>query len=205
MRPPFDLRTDPTSRRVVTGLSKIGLALKTRSFQEAGERGLSPTQSQVLALLLSSSGRRLSSLCEEMGVKPATVSEAVATLVAKGLVRKGPAPEDRRAVALSLTAEGKRQAAASAGWPDFLVEAVDELSPAEQAAFLAGLVKMIRRLQEQGEIAVARMCLTCRFFRPNVHRSAERPHHCAFVDAPFGDAHLRVDCADHQREEAPLT
>jgi hypothetical protein len=27
---------------------------------------------------------------------------------------------------------------------------------------------------------------------------AEAPHHCAFVDAAFGDAALRMDCADHQ-------
>ncbi|MER3418788.1 MAG: MarR family transcriptional regulator, partial [Chloroflexota bacterium] len=24
-----------------------------------------------------------------------------------------------------------------------------------------------------------------------------RPHHCAFVDAPFGDRSIRLDCPDH--------
>ena len=45
---------------------------------------------------------------------------------------------------------------------------------------------------------MSRMCLDCRFFRPDVHDDPARPHHCAFVDAPFGDAQLRIDCADHQ-------
>jgi hypothetical protein len=57
---------------------------------------------------------------------------------------------------------------------------------------------MIRTLQERGEIPVSRMCVTCRFFRPNVHAHPEPPHHCAFVDAPFGDRELRLDCADHE-------
>jgi hypothetical protein len=77
------------------------------------------------------------------------------------------------------------------------MEAVGELSAAEQAAFLRGLVTMIRTLQEKGRIPVARMCVTCRFFRPFRHDDPARPHHCAFVDAPFGDGQLRLDCPDH--------
>ncbi|MGH3013133.1 MAG: MarR family winged helix-turn-helix transcriptional regulator, partial [Gaiellaceae bacterium] len=64
--------------------------------------------------------------------------------------------------------------------------------------FLRGLTKMIRVLQEQGRIPPARMCATCRYFRPNAHRDSERPHHCAFVDAPFGGGELRLDCADQE-------
>jgi hypothetical protein len=56
-------------------------------------------------------------------------------------------------------------------------------------------------LQERGAIPVAKMCVTCRYFRPNVHPDPERPHHCAFVDAPFGDRSLRLDCPD--QEPAP--
>jgi hypothetical protein len=96
-----------------------------------------------------------------------------------------------------LTPDGVREAAAAAAWPDFLLEAVGELSDAEQAAFLRGLVTMIRTLQEKGRIPVARMCVTCRFFRPFRHDDPARPHHCAFVDAPFGDGQLRLDCPDH--------
>jgi hypothetical protein len=43
------------------------------------------------------------------------------------------------------------------------------------------------------------MCATCVFFRPDVHDDPERPHHCAFVDAPFGDRQLRLDCDDYRR------
>ncbi len=189
---------EPLGRRVTTGLAKVGLALKHQAWAEAGGRGLTPTQGQVLALLRANpAGLRLGALASELGVTAATTSDSVSALQRKGLVVKAPLAGDGRAVVVRLTPAGTREAAAAAAWPDFLLEAVDELSPAEQAAFLRGLVTMIRTLQERGRIPVARMCVSCRFFRPYHHRDPDRPHHCAFVDAPFGDGGLRLDCPDH--------
>jgi hypothetical protein len=121
----------------------------------------------------------------------------VTALQRKCLVAKKPTAGDGRGVAVVLTPDGSREAAAAAAWPDFLLEAVDQLSTAEQAAFLRALVAMIRTLQEKGRIPIARMCVSCRFFRPFQHDNHARPHHCAFVDAPFGDGELRLDCPDH--------
>ena len=42
---------EPLDKRVTTGLAKIGIALKQQAWAEAGGRGLTPTQGQVLALL----------------------------------------------------------------------------------------------------------------------------------------------------------
>lgn len=181
------------------GLTKIGLALKSQSWQDAGIIGLSPTQGQVLSLLRTrdASGMRLSAVAHELAVTPATASDAVTALVEKGLVQKQKAEDDRRAIAITLTPAGKEQADQVLGWSDFLKIAVDELSPDEQAVFLTGLIKIILKLQAQGQIPVARMCLTCQYFRPNVYESSSHPHHCAFVDAPFGDKHLQVDCPDY--------
>lgn len=197
---PFAPETDPASRRVATGLSKIGLALKHRSWREASERRLSPTQGQALAALArrDGRGRRLSELAEELGITAPTASDAVASLESKGLVRKLRSKRDAREVAIRLTAKGRREAVRAAAWPEFLADAVEELTAEEQAVLLRSLVKMIRALQERGEISVARMCATCRFFRPNAHAGGARPHHCDFVDAPFGDRSLRLDCPDHE-------
>jgi hypothetical protein len=63
-------------------------------------------------------------------------------------------------------------------------------------------VKIIRGLQEAGDIPVQRMCVTCRYFRPNVHDDRDRPHHCAFVDAAFGDPQLRLDCTEQEPASA---
>jgi DNA-binding MarR family transcriptional regulator len=146
----------------------------------------------------SPGGRTLSSLASELGIRPPTASDSVGALERKRLVERRRAPGKTRAVAVRLSAAGRRLARALALWPDFLLAAIDELDPGERAVFQRGLVKMIRSLQVQGRIPVARMCVGCRFFRPYAHASPSAPHHCAFVDAPFGDAELRLDCADHQ-------
>lgn len=187
----------PLDKRVTIGLAKIGIALKQQAWAEAGGRGLTPTQGQVLALLRANpDGLRLGALAEQLGVTAATTSDSVTALQRKGLVTKEPMAGDGRGVIVLLTPTGTREAAAAAAWPDFLLEAVGELSTVEQATFLRALVSMIRTLQDKGRIPVARMCVSCRFFRPYQHDNPARPHHCAFVDAPFGDGELRLDCPD---------
>ena len=54
------------------------------------------------------------------------------------------------------------------------LEAVDELSPDEQAAFQRAIVKMIRAMQLKGDIPVSRMCVSCTWFRPNAHPGGDQ-------------------------------
>jgi DNA-binding MarR family transcriptional regulator len=182
----------------VTALNKLAMVLRWGAWQQSGRHGLHPTQAQVVTLLAARpTGMRVRELAAALGVTPATTSDSVAALVRKGLVDKSPGPGDARAVVVTLTPRGQQEAAAISTWPDAMLAAVDDLDAAERGALLRVLVKMIRSLQERQAIPAARMCVTCRFFDPYAHPDADRPHHCKFVDAPFGDAELRVDCLDH--------
>lgn len=198
---PFDTINEPLAQRVITGLSKIGTALKSQSWQSAEAQGLTPTQGQILALLHANpeKGIRLSAVAKGLATSSATASDAVSSLVKKGFVSREQAADDRRAIALRLTSEGQKHAEQAASWPDFLLGAVDELSEEEQAVFFRGLTKMIHKLQEQNKIPVSRMCITCHYFQANVYENSDRPHHCQLVDAPFGDRDLRLDCPEHQK------
>jgi hypothetical protein len=131
-------------------------------------------------------------------VSAATASDAVRALERKRLVAKERSREDARTLAVGLTPRGEAEAGLTRTWSDFLVETVTELETAEQAALLRLLTRTILGLQRRRQIPVAAMCVTCRFFRPQAHPGSERPHHCAFVDAPFGDAALRLECAEHE-------
>ncbi|NEZ56105.1 MarR family transcriptional regulator [Leptolyngbyaceae cyanobacterium CCMR0082] len=203
---PFDTINEPIGQRVITGLSKIGIALRSQSWQGAEAQGLTPTQGQILALLQSSPKRgiRLSTIAKGLATSAATASDAVSSLVKKGLVSREKATDDRRAIAIRLTPKGQKQAEKAASWPDFLLSAVTELSEEEQTIFFRGLTKMIQKLQSQGKIPPSRMCVTCEYFRANVYEDADRPHHCMLVDAPFGDRDLRLDCPEHQEKEAAI-
>jgi DNA-binding MarR family transcriptional regulator len=185
--------------RLIVGLSKIGLAMKSQAWSRAPAEGVTPTQAQILVLLRDRvEGARLSAIAEALGITAPTASDTVASLVAKKLVVRGRDQKDGRAARFGLSRNGASIAARAGAWPDFLQTAVGTLDAAEQTAFLRALVKMIRTLQEAGDVPVQRMCVDCRFFRPHAHPDPQRPHHCAFVDAPFGEQHIRIDCADQE-------
>lgn len=192
---------DAVTKRIAAGLGRLALALKAKAWRSAVDEGITPTQGEVLARLADTpAGTGLSDLARQLGVTAPTASDAVSTLVAKALVEKRTG-NDKRAVTLKLTKEGKRLAVRAADWTDFLVEAAETLDDKEREDFLVGLVKIIRALQQSGDITPQRMCITCEHFRPNAHRNAANPHHCAFVNAAFGAASLRLNCADHTAVE----
>lgn len=199
----FDTITDPLGTRVAAGLSRLALALKTNAQQGAAPHGLSPTQSQILALLRShADGMRPSLLAQSLAIKPPAMTEALQPLLARGLAIQAPDPQDGRAKRVSISEAGLALLATIADWPDALLETVADLTPLEQTVFYRVLLKLIRQMQVSGSLPVGRLCITCIHFRPNVHADAETPHHCALVDAPFGDRHLRLDCPD-QRPAPP--
>lgn len=194
----FEQINPPAGERTAHGLAKIALALRHRAWSGARAHDLTPTQGEVLASLHRRAPASLSEVARQLAIGRPTASEAVSTLVAKGLVRKETDATDRRRVVLALTDAGHHAARQALLWPHFLAEVVDELEASEQAALVRALQKVIRRLQERGEIPVSRMCATCTYFRPHRHADPRRPHHCAYVDLPFGDRDLRFDCAEHE-------
>lgn len=191
------------THRIASGLGRLALALKAKAWKGAIEEGITPTQAELLARLADAhTGARLNELALQLGVSAPTASDAVSTLVAKQLVEKR-AGEDKRSVTLKLTTQGKRLASRAANWTDFLVGAAETLSLQERENFLMGLIKIIRALQESGDISPQRMCVTCEHFRPFAHPDSAIPHHCAFIDMAFGASALRLNCADHTEAGLP--
>jgi DNA-binding MarR family transcriptional regulator len=176
--------------------------MKHQTWLQASANGLSPTQGQILAFIAVEGPLSASELSSRLGVTLPTVSDSVRVLVAKKLANKMRDPRHPRASLIELTANGRLRSAHALSWPEFLATAVSTMSALEQSSFLTGLMKMIRTLQENGQIPTNRMCVTCIYFRPNVHDGSE-PHHCAFVDAPMAPQHLRLDCREQEEASAP--
>lgn len=183
---------------IAAGLGKVAVALRSQAWEGGTARRLTPTQGQILLLLSGrgDAGMRLSEVAHELCITAPTASDAVIALARKQLVRKDRSADDQRAVVIRLTAAGWREAANTTGWSDVVKAGVNSLTSEEQAVFLRGLTKVIRSLQEQGVISVARMCVGCAYFQPYVHADARKPHHCGLVDQPMRDSQLRIDCAE---------
>jgi DNA-binding MarR family transcriptional regulator len=190
----------PPASQLLIGLARLGQAVRMEAWRNAGPRNLSPLQADILGLLHGSRvPLRQGDIVAALASTPPTVSDAVKVLRRKELLEATRDPGDARAVLLSLSADGRAEAARLNVMSENLGGAVSVLSEDDFAAMLRGTVTLMRELQERRSIPVSRMCLTCRFFVPDAHPAdTGRPHHCNYVDAPFGDAELRVTCPDHE-------
>ncbi len=199
MAPKASSQSDDLAARLVAGLHKVGLAMKSRPWRRTGMAGIGPLQVQVLRFLHSmpKGTATVSAVAQELSVKLPTASEVIKTLERKHLVRRVRSESDNRVVTVHLTPKGRREGRAASDWPVMMEAATKHLSRQEQVSLLQILVKLIRALQLKGEVQVARMCVSCQYFSPNAHPGSEDPHHCNFVDAPFGNRLLRIDCPDY--------
>lgn len=192
-------QADP-SVKVALALLRISQALAVLGGQAAEVGGVSPLQARVLLDLRAAWPAPLTAghLAERYGLTRATLSESLAVLKGRRLVRVRERREDRRVRELFPTAAGRRVADRMARGFERLVGMAEELTDGRRAATLECLLGWVARLVQAGWIATDRLCVTCRFFRRDVHPDDVRPHHCALIDRPLGAADLRVDCPDHE-------
>jgi len=188
--------------RVTHGLLRLSTAMRSEAWNWAEQVGLTPTQGEILVLLLQrKTALRLGEIARETALTAATTSDAVSTLETKGLVEKRRALDDGRALAVRLTTRGRAAAKRAVQWPEFLTSAV--LGSAEQGTLYRSLIKVIRELEMSDTIPAHRMCVTCSHFVPG-HGTARKPaiHHCALLDVDYDDSGVRLDCAVHEAADA---
>jgi hypothetical protein len=99
---------------------------------------------------------------------------------------------------LRLTPEGEEVAVGLSGWANVVEGQLESFAPGEKEAVMGFLMRLISALHGAGVITVARMCLSCRFFRPDAHPRSASPYHCALLDLPLSGADLRTDCPEHE-------
>lgn len=190
---------DAIEARISAALERLSRAQQVLVREAAGRHGLSPIQAQTLLHLRRHRPAlaRVGRLAQEFGVTKATVSDAVSSLVAKGLVRRE-AAADRRVATLVLTPAGFDLASQLASWSAPVTAAVHALPAGSQGPLLSSLIALIEALQRAGVVTVARMCSTCRFFERDRYDDPSAPHHCALLKKPLGPASVRVDCPEHE-------
>jgi DNA-binding MarR family transcriptional regulator len=186
--------------KIVAALERLGQAFRVLLRERAQEYGLSPIGAQFLVYLLHHDVelRRVSQLAREFRLTQATVSDAVASLEAKGLVGRELWPEDGRVMTLRLSTRGELVATELSSWADTIEEHLDLYSSEEKVVVMRFLMRLIGSLQASGVITVARMCVTCRFFQRDAHRGTGSPHHCRLLDVALGGPDLRFDCPEYE-------
>lgn len=193
----FDTMSAPLPQALASALRRLAHLTHISSWDQWASQRLTPTQRKILEFLnLRSEAVTLGAVAQDLQVTPATASDSIAALEAKGLVRKRRSHVDGRALAIQLTADGRKAVTTLSALPDPLQAAFKSLSDAEQEALYRSAIKMIRTLQETGMMPITRMCVRCKYFDPFRYPDSATPHHCHLVGAPFADRHLRIDCPD---------
>lgn len=202
VRSPTHLSGEMTlQQKIVAALERIGQALRSLLLSDAMEEGLSITQAQVLLQCYLQPGRLygVTDLAEELDLSQPTISDAITTLQRKGLLQKLQREDDRRAVVLVLTAQGK--AAARRLWMQQsrrFEQLSQRFSPEEQAQFLHLLLHFIAFAYKAGHLHTARTCLTCRFLQ--TLEAGENPpqYFCSLLETPLALTDLRTSCPEHE-------
>jgi len=202
--------TEPIAHRLAAGLVRVAVTSQPDASlpdDPTGPPRVERTIAQQQMLLLLTRRNityRLTRLAADLGM---TLQAAVATssaLAREGLVRLSPspsyAPDDVRII---LTPKGESATPEVMNWADALLAEVEHLDEKEQQQVLELVTEQIASLQRQGRIPVTRICLTCRFFDGYAHPGSPQPHHCWYVDAPFGYRELRLRCPEQSNDDLP--
>lgn len=190
---------DPLAEQLANGLERLAAVARREDWRTGETEGLTPTQADILRLVLARGAVRLAQAAAHAGVSQPTASDAVTALERKGLIEKRADPGDGRALALKATRSGR---ALGGRWRNSFEHIAAVIPAPDQARLLAIVVAAIRELERRGEISPQRMCVTCRYFAAGVHAGARKPNHCRLLDTAIGDAELRVDCPEHEPAQA---
>ncbi|CAB4860086.1 unannotated protein [freshwater metagenome] len=132
---------DPLAHRALESLLRAEANVRRRLSADLDRERLSASGFFVLVLLTSAGGElELRALRHRMQTSKANATEVVNTLVVRGLAQRRRLPEDRRAVAVRLTAAG--------------VELVDRIFPEHTAQVEAAFAA----LDEDEKRSLAAIC-----------------------------------------------
>ncbi len=131
-------------RQVLDGLRRLVQVLRESSRAAERRVGITSAQLFVLQRLAGERALSLNELAARTFTHQSSVSVVVSRLVERGLVARVEAAEDRRRLALSLTAAGRSLVARAPGAPQAqLVTAIERLSPTRRRGLGAGLRALI--------------------------------------------------------------
>lgn len=141
-------RTGPARTSALAEDLRLLIGTLKRRLREQGQRDdLPPSQVAVLLRLEKDGPATVSSLARSEGMRPQSMSSAIAALEAAGLVRGAPDPDDGRQTIMSLTDICReRLRTGRAARQDWLARTIATRLSAREQDELAAAVGLLKRL-----------------------------------------------------------
>ena len=183
--------------KIVVGLERISEAFRVSLWQQSKQIGLSPIQIQLLLFLNfhDTEKCKVTYLAKEFNLTKATVSEAVRTILKKGLVVKEEDLSDTRSYSLRLTSDGKKIVEQTQFFANNILNAVQNLENQDKKALFQSLFNVIFQLQKIGVIQLQRMCFSCRYYKSG---HGGKTHYCQYLQSSISENQLKIDCPDYE-------
>lgn len=178
--------------KLAVALERLAQAQRVMLWEASAPLGLSPTQGLILLHLYrrEPTVRRVGVLAQTFNLTPATVSDAVRVLVAKGLLERKTGA-DRRIQELELTPQGLQHVQRLERWDAPLRQALQILTSEQQQSLYSLLLPLLAQLVNAQVITVARMCLLCQYFQADADR-----YYCNLLHKPLTSSDLQIECPD---------
>lgn len=189
--------------KIAAALERIGHIILTSTREAAQDVGLSPIQARILIHIGTHNAfdSRMSSLAQFFDVTVPTVSDAVNSLVQKGLIIKERSVQDARARMLRLTDTGRTVFSTLSSWSRPLETILTDLPVSDADALADYLLRLVSGLHAQGRVAVARMCPYCAHFSEPGESQATA--YCRLLSVPLSAADYRLDCPEWEATSRP--
>lgn len=181
--------------KILVALERITEVFRVALWNVGKTNGLSPLQIQLLIFLKFHRAelRKVSYLAQEFNLSKPTISEAVRTLLKKGLIEKETLPEDTRSFLIHLSDKGEQLVHEISFFANDLKQGFSNWSEKKKRDFYQQLLQLINNLQQLGWISIQRTCYSCRFFQND-----QQGPYCKFLKMPLQTEQLQVDCPDFE-------
>ncbi|GAB5527593.1 MAG: hypothetical protein Roseis2KO_54650 [Roseivirga sp.] len=181
--------------RLVVAFEKMAEVFRVLLWDQAKVYGLSPIQMQILIFLKNHEPAlgKPAILAKELNVTKPTISDALKSLVEKGLIVSKQNPNDSRSRLLSLKPKGTRLTEKIESFSHPLQEQLSKLGGTEKSIVLERMLTLIDGLATADVISTQRMCYNCAHYKGDKHHD----HHCLLLDKRLSKETLRIDCPEH--------
>ncbi|MCE7993785.1 MAG: winged helix-turn-helix transcriptional regulator [Roseivirga sp.] len=181
--------------RLVVAFEKMAEVFRVLLWDQAKVHGLSPIQMQILIFLKNHEPAlgRPAILASELNVTKPTISDALKSLVEKGLIASKQNPNDSRSRLLSLKSKGASLTAKIESFSHPLQEQLSKLGSTEKSIVLERMLTLIDGLAAADVISPQRMCYNCSHYKGDRHHD----HHCLLLEKRLSKETLRIDCPEH--------
>ena len=138
----------PTPLRFVSPLHKAQRQLAEYMEAESRERGVEPTEGNLLSYVTIYGPCPVSQLSKVFGHKPSTLTSMLDRLEGRALLERQPNPDDRRSVLVSTTAHGAKVATELRAMLEEMEEQIYEQINARDFAGFQAVMKAIADLTQ---------------------------------------------------------